>query len=114
MRIATEAPDRSWINLFDSVLPSASVWTVHMQTAVALVVLSLAYAIYLSRSGLARRVQLDQIRLRGLFGRGQVRLRAVNVMLYWFFFLTMTTLMVSGGLLYFGLLAGHDVAALHW
>jgi hypothetical protein len=114
MRIATEAPDRSWINLFDSVLPSASVWTVHMQTAVALVVLSLAYAIYLLRSGLVRRVQLDQIRLRGLFGRGQVRLRAINVMLYWFFFLTMTTLMVSGGLLYFGLLAGQDVAALHW
>jgi Ethylbenzene dehydrogenase/Prokaryotic cytochrome b561 len=114
MRIATEAPDRGWINLFDSVLPSTSVWTAHMQAAVALVVLSLTYAIYLLRSGLVRRVQLDQIRLRGLFVRGQVRMRAINVVLYWFFFLTMTTLMVSGGLLYFGLLAGHDVAALHW
>jgi hypothetical protein len=114
MRIATEAPDRGWINLFDSVLPSTSVWTAHMQAAVALVVLSLTYAIYLLRSGLVRRVQFDQIRLRGLFGRGQVRVRAVNVVLYWFFFLTMMTLMVSGGLLYFGLLAGHDVAALHW
>jgi hypothetical protein len=64
MRIATEAPDRSWINLLDSVLPSAGVWTAHMQAAVALVVLSLAYAVYLLRSGLVRRVQLDQIRLR--------------------------------------------------
>ena len=114
MRIATEAPDRLWINLFDIVLPSGGVWTAHMQAAIVLLALSLTYAVYLWRSGLSRRIQLDQIRLRGLFGRGQARLRAVNVMLYWFFFATMMTLMVSGGLLYFGLLAGHDVAALHW
>ena len=85
-----------------------------MQAAVALVALSLAYAVYLLHSGLARRVRLDQVRLRGLFGRGQVRLRAFNIVLYWFFFVTMTALLVSGGLLYFGLFAGNDVAMLHW
>src|SRR4051794_24355908 len=73
MRIATEAPDRTWINLFDDVLPRESVWTAHMQAAVVLVAVSLAYAIYLLRSGLARRVRLDQVRLRGLVGRGQAR-----------------------------------------
>jgi hypothetical protein len=114
MRIATETPDRLWINLFDVVLPTGGVWSAHMQAAIALLALSLTYAVYLWRSGLSRRIQLDQIRLRGLFGRGQARLRAVNVMLYWFFFATMMTLMVSGGLLYFGLLAGHDVVTLHW
>jgi Ethylbenzene dehydrogenase/Prokaryotic cytochrome b561 len=114
MRIATEAPDRLWINLFDGVLPRDGVWTAHMQAAVALVAVSLAYAVYLLRSGLARRVRLDQVRLRGLVGRGQARLRAVNIVLYWFFFVSTTAVLVSGGLLYFGLFAGNDVAMLHW
>ena len=114
MRIATEAPDRLWINWFDSVLPSESVWIAHMQAAVAIVAVSLAYVIYLLHSGLARRVRLDQVRLRGIVGRGQTRLRAVNIVLYWFFFVSMTVLLISGGLLYFGLFAGNDVAMLHW
>jgi hypothetical protein len=37
-----------------------------------------------------------------------------NIILYWVFFATMFALMISGGLLYFGLYAGHDVATLHW
>ena len=114
MRIATETPDRTWINLFDVVLPRDGVWMAHMQAAVALVAISLAYVVYLVRSGLSRRVRLDTIRLRGLFGRKEVRLGAVNIALCWIFFITMLALMVSGGLLYFGLHAGYDAAALHW
>ena len=114
LRIATEAPGRTWINLFDAVLPRESVWMAHMQAAVALVALSLAYTIYLTRSGLGRRVRLDKIRLRGLFGRRQARLGASNIVLYWVFFVTMLALIASGGLLYFGFYAGHDVATLHW
>jgi hypothetical protein len=114
LRIATESPDRTWINLFDVFLPSESVWTAHMQAAVALVALALAYTVYLVRSGLGRRIQLDGVRLRGLFSRGQSRLSAINACLYWIFFVTMLALLVSGGLLYFGLYSGHDVAMLHW
>jgi len=114
LRIATETPDRTWINVFDAVLPRESVWLVHMQAAVVLIAVSLAYAIYMVRSGLGRRVRLDRVRLRGLLGRKQARLGAWNVVLYWIFFLTMLALMASGGLLYFGLYAGHDVAMLHW
>jgi len=114
LRIATEAPGRSWINLFDVVLPHESVWMAHMQAAVALVAVALAYAVYLTRSGLGRRVRLDKIRLRGLFGRRQARLGAYNIVLYWVFFVTMLALIASGGLLYFGFYAGHDVAMLHW
>jgi hypothetical protein len=114
LRIATEAPGRRWINLFDAVLPRESVWVAHMQAAVVLVAVSLAYTIYLMKSGLGRRVQLDRIRLRGLFGRRQTRLGAYNIVLYWVFFLTMLMLIVSGGLLYFGFYAGDDVATLHW
>jgi hypothetical protein len=114
LRIATEAPGRNWINLFDAVLPRESVWVAHMQAAVVLVAVSLAYTIYLVRSGLGRRIWLDKIRLRGLFGGRQARLSAFNVVLYWVFFVTMLALIASGGLLYFGLYAGHDVATLHW
>jgi Ethylbenzene dehydrogenase/Prokaryotic cytochrome b561 len=114
LRIATEAPGRSWINLFDAVLPRESVWVAHMQASVVLVAVSLAYTIYLVRSGLGRRIWLDKIRLRGLFGGRQARLGAFNVVLYWVFFVTMLALIASGGLLYFGLYAGHDVATLHW
>jgi hypothetical protein len=66
------------------------------------------------RSGLGRRVRLDKVRLRGLFGPKQTRMSAYNIVLYWVFFIAMLALMVSGGLLYFGLNAGHDVAMLHW
>jgi len=114
LRIATEAPGRTWINLFDAVLPRQSVWTAHMQAAVVLVAVALGYTIYMIRSGLGRRIQLDRVRLRGLFGRGQARLSAVNALLYWIFFVTMVTLLASGGLLYFGFYSGHDVAMLHW
>ena len=114
LRIATESPDRTWINLFDVFLPRDSVWTAHMQAAVVLVALALAYTVYVIRSGLGRRIQLDRVRLHGLFGRGQSRLSAVNACLYWIFFVTMLALLVSGGLLYFGLYSGYDVAMLHW
>src|SRR5713226_1139108 len=39
---------------------------------------------------------------------------AVNILLYWVFFVTMLALMASGGLMYFGYFAGYDVATLHW
>jgi Ethylbenzene dehydrogenase/Prokaryotic cytochrome b561 len=113
MRIATETPGRTWINLFDAVLPHDSVWMAHMQAAVVLVATALAYAVYLTRSGLSRRVRLDGVRVRGLFGRKGARLAALNIMLCWVFFIAMLALMISGGLLYFGLY-GHDAVALHW
>jgi hypothetical protein len=114
LRIATEAPGRSWINMFDAMLPRESVWLAHMQASVALVAVSLAYAIYLARSGLGRRIRLDKVRMRGLFGKRHARLGAFNIVLYWVFFVTMLALIASGGLLYFGFYAGHDVATLHW
>jgi Ethylbenzene dehydrogenase/Prokaryotic cytochrome b561 len=113
MRIATEAPERTWINWFDPFLPQ-NVWVIHMQAAVVLVTVSVAYTIYIVRSGLGRRIRLDKVRLRGLIGRGQARRGAANIVLYWIFFITMLALMGSGGLMYFGYFAGYDVATLHW
>ncbi len=114
LRIATEAPDRRWISLFDSVLPYENVWTTHMQAAIVIVAVSVAYAVYIARSGLKRRIALDTIRVRGLFGRGSVRLGAFNILLYWVFFVALLTLIVTGGLLYFGIAAGSSTNRLHW
>jgi Ethylbenzene dehydrogenase/Prokaryotic cytochrome b561 len=114
LRIATETPDRTWLNWFDAVLPRDSVWIAHMQAAVVLVAVAIGYIVYMVRSGLGRRVQLDKVRLRGLFGRGQARLSAVIALMYWIFFVTMSGLLISGGALYFGFYSGYDVAMLHW
>ena len=114
LRIATETPDRTWINWFDAVLPRDSVWVAHMQAAIVLVAVAIGYVVYMLRSGLGRRVQIDKVRLRGLFGRGQARLSAVIALMYWIFFVTMSGLLVSGGALYFGFYSGYDVAMLHW
>src|SRR5581483_1982238 len=95
------------INAFDFVLPRENVWTWHIEAALVLVAVSIAHAVYLVRSGLSRRVQLDKVRLRGLGGAKQVRLGSISVMLTWIFFGSMVTLIVSGGLIYFGVLAGY-------
>jgi Ethylbenzene dehydrogenase/Prokaryotic cytochrome b561 len=114
LRIATEAPDRAWINLFDLILPRANVWVPHMQAAVVLVGVTIAYTVYVIKSGLTRRIQLDKIRLRGLMGRKQAKLGTISILLTWGFFLTMLTLIITGGMMFFGLCAGYDVAAVHW
>ncbi|PWT93592.1 MAG: hypothetical protein C5B56_00455, partial [Proteobacteria bacterium] len=114
LRIASEAPDRTWINVLDLILPRASVWVSHIQAAVVLTAVAIAHAIYLVRSGLSRRVLLDKIRLRGLVGRKQSRLATFSIILTWTFFATMLTLIATGGALYFGVMAGYDVAMLHW
>ena len=114
LRIATETPDRTWLNWFDAVLPRGSAWVAHMQAAIVLVSVAIGYVVYMLRSGLGRRVQLDKVRVRGLFRRGQVRLSAMIALMYWIFFVTMSGLLISGGLLYFGFYSGYDVAMLHW
>jgi hypothetical protein len=114
LRIATEAPDRRWINLFDALLPYENVWTTHMAAAVVIVAGSIGYAVYIARSGLKRRIALDTIRARGLFGRGAVRLGAFNILLYWVFFVALSSLIVTGGMLYFGVAAGSGTNRLHW
>jgi cytochrome b subunit of formate dehydrogenase len=115
LRMATEGPDHLWVNMFDSVLPRTHVWVPHIWASVILVAVSLAYAVYVTRSGLSRRVQIDKARLRALVGKRQVpRLGAFSAVLTWTFFLSMVALIISGGCLYFGVCANHFVRQVHW
>jgi hypothetical protein len=115
LRMATEGPDHLWLNIFDSVLPRTNVWVPHIWASVILVAVALAYPVYASKSGLSRRVQIDKSRLRALVGKRQgPRLGAVGAVMTWSFFLSMIALIVTGGCLYFGVLADHFVRSVHY
>src|SRR5437588_11227699 len=85
----------------------------HIRAAVMLVSISVAYTIYLALAGLVRRIRLDRVRLHGLFGRPQARWSAINVILYWMFYVTLVCQLVTGGSLYFGF-ANRTALNAHW
>lgn len=113
LRIAAETPDRTWINALDSLLPQSTVWTAHLPAGVGLAAVAIAYVVYMPLAGLWRRVRLDRVRLLGLVGGKQPRWGAINVILYWLFYLTLISQLVTGGLLYLGSANGM-VSACHW
>jgi hypothetical protein len=114
LRIATEGPYHLWVNELDAFLPRTHVWVPHMQSAVVQVAAMIAYTVYLARSGLSRRVQLDKNRLRGLLGKRTQRLGAFGAILMWAFFLSMVAMIVTGSLLYLGIFPNHFVRQVHW
>ena len=113
LRIASELPDRSWINALDLILPRRFVWTTHIQAAVAMIPIAIAYPIYVSLARLWGRVRFDRVRLCGLFGRHQARWGAVNVALYWIFYLTLLSEIATGILVYFDH-GNSTIITLHW
>ncbi|HET9716665.1 MAG TPA: ethylbenzene dehydrogenase-related protein [Pseudolabrys sp.] len=113
LRIASETPDRTWINNVDFILPRQLVWSTHMQAAIAIIAVTLAYPVYMAKARLGRRIRLDRVRLNGLLGRRQARWGAVNVALYWVLYLALGCEVLTGTLLYFD--AAHSwVIGLHW
>jgi Prokaryotic cytochrome b561 len=103
LRIATVSPfDFGWIYALDSILPSTMVWTAHVPVAVALFGLAFAYAVYIRRAGLMRRIRPDRVRLMGIFRGGQACWVAFNTMLTWLILLTMLEQLVTGYLIYLG------------
>ena len=113
LRIATEGPDRAWINFLDPVLPQAAVWTEHLQSAAVLIAVSVAYILYMRWLHLRQRILLDRARLRGLLGRSSARWGTINICLYWLFFLVMFSQLVTGTLLYLGY-ADSLMVQMHW
>jgi hypothetical protein len=103
LRIATVSPfDFGWIHSLDTILPSSVVWTAHVPVAVALFGLAFAYAVYVRRAGLMRRIRPDRVRLMGIFRGGQARWVAINTMLTWVILLAMLEQLVTGYLIYLG------------
>jgi cytochrome b subunit of formate dehydrogenase len=103
LRIAMDSPEHAWLVMFDSILPLYKVWTLHIPAALVLIAVSVAYAAYVLRGGLMRRIRLDWMRLSGLFNRShQVRWGSINIVLYWVLFVTMIMEIATGTLLWLG------------
>jgi cytochrome b subunit of formate dehydrogenase len=102
LKIAADEPEHAWLRVFAPLLPKDVVWTAHMPAALALGALATAYVAYLMSAGLFRRVQLDRVRLAGLFAAGQARWSAINILLYWVFFIAVAAEIVTGTQLYLG------------
>src|SRR6266851_4177823 len=103
LRIAMDSPEHSWLIALDGFLPLYTVWTLHIPAALILFAVSVAYAAYIWRGGLMRRIRLDRMRLRGLLNRSkQVRWGSVNIILYWVLFATMIMEITTGTLLWLG------------
>jgi len=98
LRIASEAPDHDWVAALDGVLPRS--WIGHLWSALVLIVVAIAYPIYMWRAALVPRIRLDAVRLRGL-AHSRYRWAAVNVLLNWACYLTVLTEILTGGMLYF-------------
>ncbi len=107
LRIATLSPDEiPWLRALDFLLPSRRVWTAHLPAGVALYGIAAAYAVYLVRSGLHRRIAVDRLRLIG-----QSPLRTLNVLLCWVLFVAIGVMLITGAALYLGF--GGRVVEIH-
>lgn len=113
LRIATASPGHDWLHVLDFLLPQAAVWTEHLQAAVLLTVISVAYVVYVARARLGSRLRLDRTRLWGLFGRRHARWGTINIALYWLFFLALLTQVITGTLMYLGH-ADSVMVRMHW
>ena len=113
LRIAAATPGHDWLNVLDFLLPKAAVWTEHLQAAVLLTVISVAYVVYVANARLGTRLRLDRVRLWGLFGRRHARWATINIALYWLFFLSLLTQLTTGTLMYLGH-ADSVMVRMHW
>lgn len=115
LRMATEAPGHAWIaDHLDWVLPRHHTWTWHMPAGVVLTSVAVAYTIYIAKSGLGRRVAIDKMRIKALMGRRPARLGSISVLLHWVLFMAISALIVTGGLLFFGIASGYATMMIHW
>jgi hypothetical protein len=117
LRIAAEAPDHGWIAVLDGVLPRSGIRIGHLRSALMLIVVAVAYPIYMWRAALMPRIWLDRVRLNAACLRGlphsRYRWAAVNVVHNWTCYLSVLTEILTGGLLYFDR-GGAVVTEIHW
>jgi cytochrome b561 len=112
LSIARTAPDREWLDTIAPLLPSSQIWANHFRAGLVVILVAIAYPIYVARAALIPRIKLDAIRLRNL-GRHPYRWGTVNIALHWVCYITLATEIVTGALLYFNG-GGASVLLLHW
>lgn len=111
LKLAADEPSLFILKYLDSILPQEDLWYLHLLSAIGLTALFIAYGFYISRARLGQRIRLDRARISGLFRSARLRWAAVNVLLYWVFFLALSVEIVTGAMLFFGI--GGGVLTLH-
>jgi cytochrome b561-like protein len=112
LSLANEAPDHDWIAALDGIPPQSGIYAGHLRSALMLIVVAIAYPIYMWRAALVPRIRLDAVRLRGL-SDSRYCWATVNVVLNWVCYLTVLIAILTGGLLYFDR-GGPAVVEIHW
>lgn len=102
LRIAADDQSLWFLSAFDPILPSHNLFLTHVIAGLSLLALMAAYAVYVVRTGLARRVRVDQSRLAGLQKPGRTRWSALNALLTWSLFLALLALGLTGTAIYLG------------
>jgi len=102
LRIASDAPFAPISQFLSPVLPQGEIWTVHFIAGLALFFSSVAYPLYLRRSGLKRRVAVKRLLVFTLPAAKRLLWGATNVALHWLAFILLVVLTMSGIVLYLG------------
>ena len=84
------------------ILPQGEIWSWHIISGLALYFASTAYAVYMFRSGLKRRVALAKVRALTMPVPRKTKWGAVNVLLHWALYGLLLIQTVTGFLLYLG------------
>lgn len=111
LRFAVDMPETGYLSVVAPYLPVAKIWIIHILAGVVLIGVAVAYLLYLRNAGLFRRIALDRTRLTALKCPGSARWSAVNVLLYWLFFVSLIIQIVTGVILHRGY--GGAIVTLH-
>lgn len=111
LRIAADDEALAFLRALNAVLPAHNLFFNHVASGLALTGLIGAYAVYILRTGLIKRVRLDRGRLAGAARAGRTRWSAVNAVLTWICFLSLLTLAATGTALFLG--AGSATLRVH-
>ena len=110
LRMASDEPGLQWLMAFDAVLPVENLWLIHLTAALVLTATLVAYAGYMVRARLLRRIAFGPAQLRNLFARGKLRWTALGLVAYWLLMFALLAEIVTG----LSLLSGIGGVALDW
>jgi len=102
IRIAADAlyaPVSQWLT---PILPQGEIWTWHFMAGLTLFFCASAYAVYITRGGLAPRNALKKLKLMVMPAGRRMKFEALNVGLHWFIYALIVVMTVTGVLLYLG------------
>jgi cytochrome b subunit of formate dehydrogenase len=112
LRIAADSPDHAWLLQIAWLLPQGSVWQFHLFAGMGLASVAIAYATYIIKARLSKRITLDRARLSGFTHGGRQRWAALNVLMYWALYGVLTLQIITGALLYLGF--GNNIVVTHF